>query len=111
MTKIACSLGEAELRERRAAVRQALETAPFEQRTELPDGYLFRFTSEAGLIERLATFVELERGCCPFLTFAIEVSENHGPVALRLTGPPGTKEFLGGALALRASDDAPVAEG
>lgn len=99
MTQIACLLDEAELRERRAAVRHALETAPLEHRTELPDGYLFRFAPEPGLIERLATFVELERACCPFLTFAIEVSENHGPVALRLTGPAGTKEFLRGTLA------------
>jgi hypothetical protein len=99
MTQIACLLTEAELRERRAAVRHALQTATVEQRMELPDGYLFRFAPEPGLIERLATFVELERACCPFLTFAIEVSDNQGPVALRLTGPEGTKEFLSGTLA------------
>jgi hypothetical protein len=98
---IACSLTDAALRERRAEVRSALRNATVEETSELPDGYLLRFALEPGLIERIAKFVALESDCCPFLRFAIEVGDNHGPVSLRLTGPAGAKEFLRGMLTER----------
>jgi hypothetical protein len=62
--------------------------------TELPDGYQFRFTNEASIISGLAEFVTLEKLCCPFLSFAIEVEAENGPVWLRLTGREGVKEFI-----------------
>jgi hypothetical protein len=35
-----------------------------------------------------------ERECCPFLTFELVAHPNLGPVNLRVTGPPGAKDFL-----------------
>lgn len=91
---IVCSLTAAELPARRAEIRDALRSATVEARTELADGYAVRFTAAAGLLPRLATLVELESECCPFLTFAIEVAEQHGPISLRITGPCGTKDLV-----------------
>lgn len=59
---------------------------------ELENGYEFRFTDE--VIVELAQFISLEKLCCPFLNFAIEVEEESGPVWLRLKGRDGVKAFI-----------------
>ena len=62
------------------------------ERREVPDGYAFRFDPDA--FDDVARFVANERRCCPFLTFALDLAPNAGPLWLRLTGPVGTREFL-----------------
>jgi len=61
---------------------------------ELSDGYEFQLGHELEVILKVAEFVEVERLCCPFLNFAIEVAAENGPVTLRLTGPEGVKAFV-----------------
>jgi len=61
---------------------------------ELPDGYEFRFDDDPNRLKRLVEFVSLEKLCCPFLRFEIEVEPESGPVWLRLTGREGVKEFI-----------------
>lgn len=71
-----------------------------EERLTLPDGYAIRFPADA--LEAVARFVENERKCCPFLTFALTVDANCGPVWLRMTGPAGTQAVLEAELNLNA---------
>jgi hypothetical protein len=59
---------------------------------ELADGYAFRLPAE--LLLDVARFVELERLCCPFFGFFIEVESEGGEVILRLTGREGVKDFV-----------------
>ena len=94
MTTIACLLSEPELAARRAAIAQALAEADVQATEELPDGWIVRFAPVPDLLTRLARFVDLERACCPFLAFTLEAPANGGPLALRVTGPPGTKEMV-----------------
>lgn len=61
---------------------------------ELPDGYAFRFPSDADQILTLAEFITLERRCCSFFSFRLAVESGDGPLWLRLTGGKGTKQFL-----------------
>ena len=56
---------------------------------ELPDGYSFRLPADS-LIES-TKFVELERLCCPFFGFVIEVEKEGGEVVLHLTGRDGVR--------------------
>ena len=65
-----------------------------EEFRELADGYEFQLAPGPDLIVKLAQFVALEKLCCPFLHFAIEVEPEHGPVRLRLTGREGVKAFI-----------------
>lgn len=60
----------------------------------LPDGYAFRFAAEPGRLLAMAEFVEHERQCCPFYTFALEVEPGGGPLWLRMTGGEGVKDFM-----------------
>ena len=65
-----------------------------EEFRELQDGYEFRFASGLDLIAKLSEFISLEKLCCPFLKFVIEVEAEGGPVWLRLTGREGVKAFI-----------------
>jgi len=47
-----------------------------------------------------AEFITLERLCCPFLTLALEVERERGPLWLKLTGREGVKPFLRAELGL-----------
>lgn len=67
-------------------------TDEVEDISELSDGLAFSFPAEA--YDAVIEFVGRERLCCPFLTFALNVSRNRGPVQLRLTGPDGVKDFI-----------------
>lgn len=90
---IACELSDAELRARGAdllpgLVRRATARVP------LPDGYRWVFTPTEGLLAEVARVVDTERRCCRFLRFSVEIEADGGPVSLRVTGPPGTVQFL-----------------
>lgn len=61
-------------------------------RTELPDGYGFRFGPEA--FQKLAGFVANERRCCPAISFSIVTTPEGGPVWLYMRGPEGIHEFI-----------------
>lgn len=61
---------------------------------ELSNGYEVRFADKLDVLKRLAEFVSLEKLCCPFLGFEIEVEAESGPIWLRLTGREGVKEFI-----------------
>src|SRR5262245_29853823 len=68
--------------------------ACIEEFRELADGYEFRFAPEPDLIVKLAEFISLEKLCCPFLNFVVEVEAENGPVRLHLTGREGVKAFI-----------------
>lgn len=92
---VACDLlaMNTEQRERYRALRRLLGEDLQEVR-ELEEGYAFGYSPEAGVLVALAEYVSLERLCCPFLDFAIEVGREGGEVWLRMTGPEGAKEVL-----------------
>lgn len=68
---------------------------------ELPDGYVFIWPAEASTILNAADFITLERLCCPFFDFALEIKSEDGPLRLRLTGREGVKQFILAELGLR----------
>ncbi len=61
---------------------------------ELPDGYEFEFPADNKTYQSLTEWVFEERLCCPFFDIAVRLDRENGPVWLRLTGRPGTKEFI-----------------
>jgi hypothetical protein len=65
-----------------------------EEAQALADGYAFRLPADAETILSAAEFISIERLCCPFLTFQLEVGPAGNPLWLRLTGNAGAKEFI-----------------
>jgi hypothetical protein len=90
---VACSLPPETIRTRRAALLPGL-LARAEIRTELPEGYRVRFTSEGDTLSTITETVDAERRCCRFLRFQLTVEPDGGPIWLEITGPKGTREFL-----------------
>jgi hypothetical protein len=61
---------------------------------ELQNGLRFRIAAEQMDLSTLGDWVALERRCCPFFHFAIEVEPDDGAVWLSLTGDEGVKDFI-----------------
>jgi hypothetical protein len=94
---IACSLDADALKARREGLLVELVQRAAERR-ELPDGLQLRFMADARILDDIAHVVNAERLCCRFLRFTISVQPHEGPITLDLTGPPGTREFIGALL-------------
>lgn len=61
---------------------------------ELPGGYTFRIDSAKLSVVDIARWITLERRCCPFLIFRLDVRKTDDVVSLSLHGAPGVKEFI-----------------
>lgn len=100
---IVCSLTAVELDQRReilAALRaRCAEVRPVE------NGLRLRFEAAPGVLADIARVIDLERQCCRFLRFQLDVQPGGGPVLLELTGPEGTADFLGAELGFTTGDE------
>ena len=98
---VTCSLDPEELKTRQGSLLPGL--APHVKAiNETPDGYEFEFAASREILARLVEVIDAERQCCRFLKFELIVEPADGPVKLKLGGPPGTREFLGSLLNLKA---------
>jgi hypothetical protein len=90
---ILCTLTEAELKERRETLLKEMREAALTV-MPLPLGYSCTFNRTTDVLMRLARVVDMERQCCPFLTFKIVVEPGQAPLRLEVTGPPDAKPLL-----------------
>ncbi|HWZ33793.1 MAG TPA: hypothetical protein VNX18_20780 [Bryobacteraceae bacterium] len=90
---IACTLTESEMRERRQAMLNSLRGTALDV-TSLPLGYAYRFEPTSEALAHLSHLVDLERQCCPFLTFKIVVEAGNQSICLEVTGPPEAKAVI-----------------
>jgi len=69
---------------------------------ELPDGYELELPADNTIelpadnrtYQLLTEWAFQERLCCPFLDIGLRFDRESGPLWLRLTGRPGTKQFI-----------------
>jgi hypothetical protein len=61
---------------------------------ELQDGYEFELPADNKTYQLLTEWAFQERLCCPFFDIDMRLDREGGPLWLRLTGRPGTKEFI-----------------
>ena len=88
MTAIAADQRDAHL----AAITKLFQAV--ESMRELPNGYSFRLPNESHVLLTAAEFIALERLCCPFFGFGLEIEREGGAVWLSLTGREGVKPFI-----------------
>jgi hypothetical protein len=89
----ACTLTDAEFRERRAGLLATLASR-VREREDTGDGVAFRFDPSDATLGLIAEMIRLERQCCAFLRFALIVEPDPGPIRLAIGGPEGTREFV-----------------
>src|SRR5215471_16068588 len=61
---------------------------------ELPNGYEFQFAGDRPTFELIAEWSAREHLCCPFFDIDLRMDREGGATWIRLTGRPGTKEFI-----------------
>ena len=61
---------------------------------EIADGYKFRLSNTSEILMTAAEFMTLERLCCSFFNFRLEIEREHGAVWLDITGREGVKPFI-----------------
>ena len=83
----------AEQRERWMIVGTQLYAAVQEVQ-ELPDGFAFRLPTDPEMLFLVAEDLAMERLCCPFIRFTLDIEPNGGPFWLRFTGGEGVKAFV-----------------
>ena len=90
---IACTLSDSELRERRETILDFFRQSLLKVRP-LPLGLAFSFPASSEVLTRLAQLVDLERQCCPFLTFKIVVEAGGLPICLEVSGTAEAKDVI-----------------
>jgi hypothetical protein len=99
-TPLACDLDAISANDRpRYSELRRMVAASVTARRELPDGFALQISTERMALAQVAEWISLERKCCPFFEFRIEIAPGSGPVWLSLTGRAGVKEFLSHAFA------------
>ena len=61
---------------------------------EMANGYSFQLPNDSEILLTAAHFIALERLCCPFFGFDLEIEREGGSVWLSLTGRDGVKPFI-----------------
>ena len=61
---------------------------------ELSDGYEFQFPGDRATFQLIAEWTAGEHLCCPFFDIDLRLDREGGATWIRLTGRPGTKEFI-----------------
>jgi hypothetical protein len=94
---IVCTLSAAALTARREGLLADLVRRA-EDREDLPEGIRWRFSASGDTLQTIVRTIDAERQCCRFLRFTVTVEPDGGPIALELSGPSGTREFVAALL-------------
>lgn len=92
-----------ENREAHVAIAHRLFRQDYLEMEELSDGYAFKFAGE--FYEALAQYIALERLCCGFFTFDLNIPADQGPIWLHIHGSEQIKAFLAAELQTQRSLD------
>jgi hypothetical protein len=92
-TRLACTLSDAERRDRGSWIAGEVLPHCLEMRA-VPRGYALRFTDSGEVSERLLQLIRSERRCCRFFHFTLEYEPDLGPVWLTIQGPEGSEAVI-----------------
>jgi hypothetical protein len=67
--------------------------ASLSKQTEIANGFTYVFDAKVITLPEVAEWITMERLCCPFLTFQLDVKSS-GDSSLTLRGPNGVKAIL-----------------
>ncbi len=106
---LACRLTSPELIARKEQIARTLGANAVSIKAS-GDYLVLTFSGGEPGLDEIVQFIELERQCCPFLAYRIEIAADDGPVTLALGGSPEAMAFvrdeLGDALPIRAASRA-----
>jgi hypothetical protein len=68
--------------------------AAIEEVQELVDGYACRLPSDAKTLGMVAEYIGLDRLCCPFIRWTLEIEPDGGPLWLGIKGGEDVKALI-----------------
>jgi hypothetical protein len=89
--EVSCKLTSPELQKRKATVIADLKSKVLD-RSELTDGFIYKFESTDVVLDKLNEFIKSERVCCDFFSFQITVEDKFA--WFKIYGTVETKKFL-----------------
>jgi len=90
---VVCLLTDRELQDRRKDHLEKLAASLIDF-NESRSGYIYRFPLDSSILKHLIEIIDLERKCCPFLSFSLSVVAGDDFVSLELAGPENSKEII-----------------
>jgi len=91
--EVTCKLTSPELRRRKEEVIDSLKKKVL-SRSELTNGYKYKFDGNDAILDELVAFIKTERLCCDFFDFSLQIAGDGKEVLLTITGPGGAKGFI-----------------
>ena len=91
--KLTCKLSTPELQQRKKTVVAELKNLMLEK-TELQNGFKYKFDGSDKMLDLLNSFIKTERLCCDFFVFNLTATSDNSFAWLELTGPEGVKDFI-----------------
>lgn len=88
-----CTLSSEEMMERAEQLRATI-FKKIVSVNELRDGYDFTFNEPGEFASQLVDFINFERSCCRYFTFALEFEPDKGPIHLQVKGSKEIKKEL-----------------
>ncbi len=107
-----CSLSAKELPRRRQQILELLQRT--RRLRELDDGHVLEFPGDdrtVDLLPQLVRLIDMERRCCPTLTFELSFESESGPIRLAVRGPDAATAFIEDLLGQGYGDTTTNAEG
>ena len=89
---LCCTLNQPPEIARRGSLLKTLYESTLERR-EMEHGFAFRFNGDAATERKVFEFIAMERDCCRFLSFQLNLAPERGSIWLAVEGPDGVKEF------------------
>ena len=91
--EVTCKLTSPELRKRKEEVIGSLKKKVL-SRSEITNGYKYKFDGNDAILDELVTFIKTERLCCDFFDFSLDITGDGKEIWLIITGPTGAKDFI-----------------
>jgi len=91
--QLVCKLIGAELAEK----KELLKTEIFSQVKgidEVDNGYILKFEDKDDILLKLMDYLMIEKECCPFFIFDLNILPNSKGISLKISGQDGAKEML-----------------
>ena len=89
---LCCTLNQPPEIARRGSLLKTLYESTLERR-ELEHGFAFQFNGDAATERKVFEFIAMERDCCRFLSFQLNLAAERGSIWLAVEGPDNMKEF------------------
>jgi len=81
----------------KAEKKELLKTEIFSQVTkveEVNNGYILNFEDKDDILLKLTDYLMIEKECCPFFIFDLNIKPNSNGISLKISGQDGAKEML-----------------